>query len=256
MTAPVRAIIAEDEPLQRKLLRTMLADEPDISVVAEAGDGASAVQAIREHRPDLVFLDVQMPELDAFEIVGSVGLHRMPVTIFVTAFDQYALRAFEVHALDYLLKPFDSERLSHAVRRAVQQVRQATNANADDRLTSLLREIGTRRSAPARLALRTDGRVVFVETSVIDYIEAAGKLVRVHAGSDRYEVRDTLTSVASQLDVADFVRVHRSTIVNVSRIKEIQPWFQGDYVLILKTGTRVTSGREYRGNIQALMRGK
>ena len=255
MTAPVRALIAEDEPLQRKLLRTMLADEPAVQVVAEAADGAAAVRAIREHRPELIFLDVQMPELDAFEIVSQVGLERMPVTIFVTAFDQYALRALEVHALDYLLKPFDSERLSHAVQRAVTQVRQATSGDAGERLTSILREISARHEAPTRLALRADGRVLFVDVAAIDFIEAAGKLVRVHAGAERHEIRDSLTSVAAQLDSSQFVRVHRSTIVNAGRVREIQPWFQGDYVLILRNGMRVTSGRAFRANVQALMRG-
>ena len=252
---PIRAVIAEDEPLQRKLLRTMLAEEPDIRVVAEAADGAATVQAIRDHRPELIFLDVQMPELDAFQIVSAVGLDRMPVTIFVTAFDQYALRAFEVHALDYLLKPFDGDRLSHAVRRAVAQVRQAATDGAGERLTSILREIGERRAAPARLALRADGRVLFVDTAAIDFIEAAGKLVRVHAGRERHEVRDTLKALATQLDPGQFVQVHRSTIVNVSRIREIQSWFQGDYVLILRDGTRITTGRAYRPNVQQLMRG-
>ena len=253
--ARARAVIAEDEPLQRALLRSLLADQPRVEVVAEAGDGVAAVEAIREHRPDLLFLDVQMPELDAFGVIDEIGLERMPVTIFVTAYDQYALKAFEVHALDFLLKPFDGERLGKAVRRALDQLRRPAVPDDSAQLLALLAELRTRGAYPERLPVRSEGRVRFVDVAAIDWIEAAGKHVRIHAGPETHELRETMASVERKLDPRRFLRIHRSTIVHAARVKEVQPWFGGDYVLILRDGTRLQSGRGHRDAVVGLIRG-
>ena len=254
-TRPVRAVIAEDEPLQRRHLRALLeAEATDVVVVDEAGDGAATVAALREHRPELLFLDVQMPGLDAFGVIEEIGVEQMPVTIFVTAYDQYALRAFEVHALDYVLKPYDGERLAKAVRRAVAQLRRGPSAEEGARLLALLAELRERRTYPERLPVRAGGRVRFVEVAAIDRVEAAGKNVRIHAAGEVHECRDSLARLEEEeLDPRRFVRIHRSTIVNVARVKEIQSWFGGEYVLILRDGARVTTGRGYRQAVARLI---
>ena len=251
MTAPpLRVVVAEDEPLQRKLLVDTLVAEPGIVVVAEVADGAAAIEAIVTHAPDVLFLDVRMPELDAFQVIEEIGVERMPVTVFVTAYDSYALRAFDVHALDYVLKPFDGERLSLAVRRAAERVRQ--RAGYGDTMLAFLAEFKQRSRYPDRLPVGTEGRILFLDTALIDWIEADGKLVRFHLGKSQTEARESLSSVERQLDPAHFVRVHRSAIVNTSRIVEMQPWFKGDYVIILRDGARITTGRTYREAVRRL----
>jgi two-component system, LytTR family, response regulator len=250
----LRAVIADDEPLARSLLRSMLVDHGDVEVVAEAGDGRSAVRAITEHRPDLVFLDVQMPELDGFGVVETLGVDRMPPVIFVTAYDQYAIRAFDIHALDYLLKPFDAERVDRALRRAQSRLSEPGLADLGLRLAELLkgaREPG--KKFPERLPIKREGRVRFVDMDEIDWIEADGKTLRVHAGKEVHVLRDTMTSLEARLDPKRFTRLHRSTIVNMGRIREVQPWFQGDFVVILSDGTRLTTGRVYRDNVRKLI---
>jgi two-component system, LytTR family, response regulator len=249
---PLRVVVAEDEPLQRKLLVEMLGAESGIIVVAEAADGPAALEAIARHAPDLLFLDVQMPELDAFQVIEEIGVEHMPVTVFVTAYDAYAIKAFEVRALDYLLKPYDSERLHLAVRRAGEVVRQRA-AHARDAALDLLTELHGRHRHAERLPVRTDGRILFLDTALIDWIEADGKVARFHLGKSECEARQSLSSVERQLDPARFVRVHRAAIVNVSRIAEMQPWFKGDYVIVLREGTRITTGRSYRDAVRRLL---
>ena len=260
---PVRTLIVDDERMARKRLRTLLAGDSEVDVVAEASNGRDAVSAIRERSPDLVFLDIQMPELDGFAVVQAVGVERMPVTVFVTAFDQYALKAFEAHALDYLTKPFDRERFQTSLARAKQQVflrssaRTATNqpatpADATERLVSLLSDLRRKQEFAERLMVKSAGRVVFLRVDEIDWIEAAGSYVRLHVGRDSHLLHEGISALMSRLEAARFARVHRSTIVNLDRVRELQPWFHGDAIAILRDGTKIQVSRTYRESLAAL----
>ncbi|HEX2205406.1 MAG TPA: LytTR family DNA-binding domain-containing protein [Longimicrobium sp.] len=251
---PVRAVIVDDEPLARDCVRIALARLGEVEVVAECADGEAAVEAILEHRPDLVFLDVQMPGLDGFGVVERVGAARMPAVVFVTAFEEHALRAFEVHAADYVLKPFDDARFGDAVRHARRQRGAEAGEEIRRTLEALLRDYrgGEGQGAAVggrpvtRFMVQENDRIHFVATDEVDWLEAAGNYVRVHAGSRSHLIRATLTGIAAQLDGSRFVRIHRSTVVNVDRIKEVQPWFGGDYVAILRDGQQLRVSRNYR----------
>ena len=245
-------MIVDDEPLARRRLRSLLSGETDVEIVGEYGNGRDAVHAIRESRPDLVFLDIQMPELDGFGVVREVGASEMPAVVFVTAYDEYALKAFEVHAFDYLLKPVDRERFASTLRRARSNARGDSARSLGDRLEVLLAELGGRRQEPQRLPIRKDGRIFLIRPEDIDWLEADGNHVRVHIGKESHLIRETLSKLESRLPERAFMRIHRSTLVNIARIREIQPWFQGDYVLLLSDGTRLTSGRSYRDRVRSL----
>jgi two-component system LytT family response regulator len=253
---PIRALIVDDEPLARAHLRNLLVGDSEIVVVGEQGNGRDAVAAIRSDAPDLVFLDIQMPELDGFEVVREVGPEQMPVVVFVTAYDDHALEAFEAHALDYVMKPVNRQRFRDAVDRAKGMIR-GTRASElhglHEPLARLLASIGAERHYLDRLAIRTDGRIVFLRTEQIDWIEADDDHVRLHVGPKRFVHRDTLTRLEQRLSPSMFLRIHRSIIVNVERIREMQPWFQGDYVLILHDGTKLTSGRSFRERVRVLL---
>ncbi len=249
---PLRVLIAEDEPLARELLRSMLETRAEVAIVAEVGDGRSAIAAIERHQPDLVLLDVQMPEVDGFGVVELIGSARMPRVIFVTAFDHYAIRAFDVHAFDYLLKPFDQERLDRALDRILAEPRRSASDDLAARLTALLGDV-QRDESVSRIPVRTDRGFQFVNTDDVDWVEADGKFLRIHAGTEVHSVRMPLAALEAKLARRRFVRVHRSVIVNVERVVEVQSWFQGDYVLILRDGSRVTSGRSYRDNVRRLL---
>ncbi len=251
----IRALLVDDEPIARRGLLRLLRQEPDIQVVGECGDGASAVAAIGALSPDLVFLDVQMPELDGFAVVETVGAERMPAVVFVTAFDQHALRAFDAQAVDYVLKPIDPERL----RRALQRVRaRLTHPDQDfaRRVTEVLKSIDrtSLQAWPSRLAIRSDGRVRLIDMDAIDRILAAGNYVEVHAGKDRHLLRETMTSLESRLDPRRLVRVSRAAIVNIARIREVQPLFNGDFVVLFDTGAQVNGSRRYRAALDTLFR--
>src|SRR5919199_1664303 len=246
MTAPIRALIVDDEPLARTHLRNLLAADPEVVVSGECGNGADAVEVIGRDAPDIVFLDIQMPELDGFEVIQRVGPERMPVVVFVTAYDEYALKAFEAHALDYLMKPVNRARFRDAVERVKGVIRGARASELRVPFERLLETVGAERRYLDRLAIRSDGRIIFLKTDQIDWIEADDDHVRLHVGPKRYAPRDALTRLEQRLPPNTFLRIHRSIIVNVERIREMQPWFQGDYVLILHDGTKLTSGRSYR----------
>ena len=252
MTEALRVLIADDEPHARARMRELLATQPDVEIVAECGDGADAVRAITDLAPELVFLDVQMPELDGFGVVQAVGADRMPAVIFVTAYDEHALRAFEVHAIDYLLKPVDRDRFTETLARASRQIRAGSGPALEQRVLDWLERLANRQP-PGRLALRVEGSTLFPRADEIDWLEAHNNHVRVHAGAKTHLVRETLTNFLRRLTAAQFLRVHRSAAVNVERIKEIQPWFAGDYVLILFDGTRITSGRSYRQELRRFL---
>jgi two-component system LytT family response regulator len=251
----IRVMVADDEPIGRHRLVRLLQAEPDTDVVAACADGEEAVEAIREHAPDIVLLDIQMPHLDGFEVVAALGEAQQPAVIFVTAHDQYALRAFEVHAFDYLLKPVDQDRLREAMARAISSVGRAQQQSPTRRILGLLEELNSRERARGRerLVVRTPERAFFLRTETIDYIEAAGKFVHLHVGRTVHALRESMAELEQELDSTRFLRISRSVIVNLDRIQEIQPWFQGDYVLILTDGARLTSTRGYRDNMRRLL---
>ncbi len=257
MSAPVRVLIVDDEPVARAHLRTLLTEHPGLAVSGECGNGRDAVDAIRSESPDLVLLDIQMPELDGFGVVREIGVEQMPVVVFVTAHDEHALEAFRVHAFDYLLKPIDRDRLTQTLARATEQVRRGRGLADGVQLERLLEQlgqfVGAREARRERLAIRVDGRVLFLDPDHIDWIEAVDDYARLHLGRQSHLVRETLAHLEARLPATKFMRVHRSTIVNVGRVKEVQPWFQGNYVLILADGTRLTSGRSYRERLQRFL---
>jgi two-component system LytT family response regulator len=249
----IRTLIVDDEPLARERIRALLEDQVDIDVIGECTDGREAITCIREQRPDLLFLDVQMPLTDGFGVLDAISSERLPAVIFVTAYDQYALRAFDVHALDYLLKPFDRERFQKAVARARRQIRRERTGDIDERLRALIKDIKTESKALERLVVKAAGRVVFLKTEEIDWIEAAGNYVRLHAGRESHLLRETMNALEAKLDPNKFLRIHRSTIINIERIKELHPLFRGEHVVILQDGTRLTLGRVYRDKLQELL---
>jgi two-component system LytT family response regulator len=249
-TARTRVLIADDEPLARERLRMLLATEDWVDVAAECATGAEAVAAIQKLKPDLVFLDVQMPGASGFDVIDSVGVDRMPPVVFVTAYDRYALRAFDVHALDYLLKPFDRERFQQALSRARQHLERRDAGELQRRLLELVQDLRSSPQRPERFVIKTGGRVFFVRTDEIDWIEAAGNYVKLHVGSEAHLLRQTMNALEAQLDPDHFFRIHRCHIVNIERVKELQPWFNGEYVVFLRSGARLTLSRGYREKLQ------
>jgi two-component system LytT family response regulator len=248
--ATVRALIVDDEPLARAHLRSLLRERGDVDVIGECGDGRSAIDQIRRLTPELVLLDIQMPELDGLEVIREVGPAKMPAVVFVTAYDEHALEAFELHAFDYILKPVSRQRFTQAIDRVVGLIRAESGGGGDRPLEALIEAMRTERTALDRIAVKSDGRVLFIRVSEIDWIEADDDLVRIHAGKAVHAHRSTLTHLEERLPASKFLRVHRSTLVNVDRIREIQPWFQGDWVLILHDGTRLHSGKSYRSKVR------
>ena len=252
-TRAARVLIVDDEPLARAHMRDLLSEADGVEVIGECGDGRDAVRRIRAEAPDLVLLDVQIPELDGFGVVREIGAERMPMVIFITAYDEYALQAFEVSALAYLLKPVSRERFSSALDRA-RALMNASSANETaSRLGKLLARMSGSRPPSDRLSIKVDGRVLFVGVDEIDWLEADDNHVKVHVGTRTHQVRSTMTSFEKRLPAEKFLRIHRSTMVNVRRIAEVQPWFAGDFVFILVGGARLTSGRSYRQAIHEFM---
>lgn len=251
----IRALIVDDESFARKGLRTLLRDDEDITIVGEAPNGRRAVTAIRELRPSLVFLDVQMPELDGFGVIDEVGVDAMPATIFVTAYDQYALAAFEVHAVGYLLKPFDRDRFARTLQHAKRRLAQPAEQGLGPEALKMLDALRSQRRYTDRLLVNTDGRIIIVKTADLRWIEAADNYVRLHVGTGSgYLLHESMRALEERLDPAHFVRVHRSAIVNVDWIKEIQPWYAGALVVILQGGERLTVSRSFRDRVLALDR--
>jgi two-component system LytT family response regulator len=246
----MRAIVADDEPLARARLRRLLQQLHDVEIVAECADGAEAAEAIRRLRPDVAFLDIQMPELDGFAVLDELAETRPTAIVFVTAYDQHAIRAFEEQALDYLLKPVNAERLQRAVERVRSQVRQA---DIDGKLAAILRDVRSQPTWLQRIAVRSRGKVAFVQTDDITRIESAGNYARVFAGKENHLIRETLTALEGKLDPQKFVRIHRSAIVNVNSVRELRPWFAGDSIVVLHDGTELTLSRTYRARAAAVL---
>ena len=236
---PLRIVIADDEPLARQRIRTLLASETDVEIVAECPDGAETVAAIAEHRPDLLFLDVQMPRLGGFGVLEVLEPETMPAVIFTTAHDEHAVRAFEVHALDYLLKPFKESRFRQALERARAHLAARRDPSPDARLASLLAQLRAGHGGP-RILVKNPDRIFFLRADQIDHVETAGNYVLVHAGAERHLVRETMTAMEKKLAGAGFMRVSRSHLVNLQRIRELQPMGASEYCVILKSGARIS----------------
>ena len=249
----IRALIVDDEPLARERIHELLKADPDFEVVGEATNGREAVAAVDKHRPDLMFLDVQMPEMTGFDVLQAVKPAHMPVVIFVTAYDKYALKAFDAHALDYVLKPFDAQRFHKAMDRAKERLSSRNGGELRNRLLALLKDVKSEPKHLDRLVIKSGGRVIFLRTDEIDWIEAAGNYLRLHVGKDAHLLRETMANMESKLNPEKFLRIHRSTIVNIERIKELQPWFGGEYVVIMRDGKQVTLSRGYRDKLQQLL---
>ena len=249
----IRTLIVDDESLARERIRDMLTSDPAIEIVAECPGGKEAIDSIRQYSPDLVFLDVEMPGIDGFAVLEALPAGQMPTVIFVTAYDQYAVRAFEVYALDYLLKPFDQERFDKALTRAKDQITTDRSNGLSERILSAIEEIKTRPVHLERLVIKLNGHVFFMKADEIDWLEAEGNYVRLHSGKESYLLRDTITALESQLDPKKFIRVHRSAIVNVDRITELQPWFHGEYRIVLRQGVQLTLSRTYREKLHELL---
>ena len=247
----IRTLIVDDEMLARERLRQLLQTEPEIEVIGECTDGREALTAIQNGSPDLVFLDVQMPELDGFSVLEAIPEPR-PVVVFVTAHDKFALRAFEVHAVDYLLKPFDRERFQTALKRAMERVRHRDGEANQQKQAALLAEVRPPSKPTDRLAVKSSGRVIFVKISDLDWIDAAHNYVELHAGKETHLLRETLNAIETRLPADRFVRISRSTIVNIDRVKELQPLFHGEYTVTLQNGTRLTLSRRYRDKLPQL----
>jgi len=243
----LRTLVVDDEAPARRRIKRLLAEEPDVTIVGECGDGTSAVSAIASARPDLVFLDVQMPERDGFEVVKALPPGGLPAILFVTAHDRYALRAFDVHAVDYLLKPFTGERFRTALARARERI--ASHA-PDPALAGLAADLRRRPAYLTRLPVRSGGRTVFVDLESVDWLEAADNYVRVHVQRREHLVRETLAALDAQLDPDRFARIHRSVIVNVARIAEVRPTSHGDAEVLLRDGARLAVSRTWRHRLQ------
>ena len=262
---PITVLVADDEPLARRRLLRLLRAEPGIEIVAECKGGRSAVEQILARAPDLVFLDIQMPDLDGFGVIAEVGPERMPAVVFVTAYDQYALRAFEVHAFDYLLKPFEGERFHGALSRvrAYLSATRPDDQSSEEKLRRLLAEVIGRESDAAkptspffeRVAVKSDGGTRILQIADVDWFETDGNYVRVHVGKNTYLIRSTANRLQEELDPARFARIHRRFLVNVDRVVGLEPWFGGDAVVLLRDGTKLRLSRNFREEFLGRMLG-
>ncbi len=251
----IRTIIADDERLARQKLRVLLGSEPGVQVVAECRDGKQAIVAVQSHKPDLLFLDIRMPDVDGFQALERIPAEAMPIVVFTTAYDQYAIRAFEADALDYLLKPFDQRRLHRTVEKARAELLKSHNQVVTGRVLSDL--LAQTKTAPQpverRMVIKSGGRLVFLDLDDIDWVEAAANYVRLNVGRDSYLLREGIGRVSERLDPSRFARIHRSTIVNIRKIKELQPCDSGEYIAVLRNGKELSCSRGYRLQIQRLI---
>jgi len=238
--------------LARDRLRQLLRDDPEVEIVGECADGLEAVAAIQRESPDLIFLDIRMPELDGFGVLEAIDKDPVPVVVFVTAYDQFALKAFEVHAADYLLKPFDRERFQTALQRAKERITHRESTALKERQSAVISELKPSPLPGDRLPIKSSGRVLFVKTSDIDWIEAAHNYIELHIGKESHLLRETLGTFETKLAPEKFLRISRSTIVNIERIKELRPLFHGGYTVILQNGTQLTLSRRYRDKLRQI----
>ena len=267
----INVLIIDDEKLARMRIRELIEGEDDITIIDECKNGAEAVESIRKFSPDLIFLDVQMPGMNGFQVLDKLDKENLPIIIFVTAYDQYALKAFDVHAIDYLLKPFDDERFYEALQRAKDQYIQINNLAFKQRLVQLLSDMhddsttyeessaifGSRTNGDTpyleRLAVKTGGRIYFIKTSEISRIKAAGKYLELKVGDEEHMIRQAMNQLEAKLDPCHFLRIHRSTIINIDYIKELQHWYKTQYVVILQNGEKFISSNSYRKNLEKIV---
>ena len=246
----IRALIADDEPLARERISRLLSSETDVQVVSQCRDGLETVTSIKQSKPDLAFLDIEMPEIDGLGILREIPSDSTPVIIFTTAYDHYAIQAFEAHALDYLLKPFDEERFRRALQRARTHIENLRSKDLATRLLAALEESRPATTEGDRLVIKSGGKVVFLKLDEIDWVEAAANYVHIHAGTEGYYMRETMNSFESRLDSNRFIRIHRSTIVNLAKIKELQPCNNGEFIVVLRNGKELSLSRGFRDRIQ------
>lgn len=250
---PYSVLIVDDEPMARQRIGDLLHHRQDIQVVGECATGKEAVQSIRSLRPDVVFLDVQMPEMDGFDALCSLEEAELPQVIFTTAYDNFALRAFDFHAVDYLLKPYDRDRFQSALDKACRRAESHQQERPQSEVSSLIQELRYRQDGEDRIPVKVDGSYLFLETSSIHWIEAANNYAALHIGPKTHLVRETMTRLEERLPPGQFIRINRSTIVNVREIRELKPKFHGDYSVMLKDGTKLTLSRNYRTRLEVLL---
>ena len=253
MGAKAEVLIVDDEPLARDRIREMLKGDREVEIIGEAGNGREAIEAIALHAPDIVFLDVQMPDMDGFEVLKTLKMKRLPLIIFCTAYDQHALRAFDVHAIDYLMKPFDRKRFANALDHAKDQLKLPAGDPDAERIMKLLNELKGAKYLE-RFAIKKGETVIFVRAEDVDSIEAEGNYVRLNLASTSHLVRETINNVESKIDPRIFVRIHRSTIVNMNRVKELQSWGRGEYRVVLHSGACHTLSRGYREHFDSFIK--
>jgi two-component system LytT family response regulator len=252
----IRTVIADDMPLARSRIRRYLKTDSEIEIIRECSRGGEAIEAINNLKPDLVFLDVEMPEVSGFEVLQAINLDPAPVVIFVTAYDQFTLRAFDYHALDYLLKPFDEARLKRALERAKRELKQTKQTDINEQLQSVLQNGKAESKFLKRIAIKSGERTFFLPTDDIDRVSTAGNYLELHVGKQTHLIRERMCELEAKLDPTKFVRIHRLSLINIERVREMQPLFNGDYVIILHNGTRLTLSRTYREKLFDLIEGK
>ena len=252
-TDKIRVLIVDDEPIAREGVRVQLAKYADVIISGEAGNGLEAVTAIRELAPDIVFLDVQMPGMNGFEVLEAVGTANLPAVVLVTAYDKYALQAFEINAIDYLLKPFDAERFARAFERARRELEKSRIEALNQRLQTLLETVLPAKKFLERLVVKSSGRIFFLPVAEIDWIEAADNYACLHVGRESHLIRETLSSLEARLNPESFLRIRHSAIVNITHIKELHPLFKGEYEILLQNGSKLATSRRYRNRIASLL---
>lgn len=250
MTKKITTIIVDDEPLACKRIAKLLREDDKVEIKSICHNGGEAIKEINEQQPDIVFLDIQMPEIDGFDVLKNIEADTLPVIVFVTAYDEYALQAFNVHALDYLLKPFDKDRFFYALERAKNATRPSSNMVINEKLDDLLQSLDKSAKPLKRVMVKSSERYFFLNAGEIDWIESDGNYVRIHSGEENYMLRETMKNMEDKLDSDTFFRIHRSTIVNIDKVKELEQWFHGDYKVIMKTGEELTMSRNYKEMLQ------
>lgn len=246
MDKRIRTVVVDDEPLACKRLEKLLNEDDEIELISLCANGEEAIKQINEEQPDLVFLDIQMPEINGFDVLQNIDQEKAPLIIFVTAYDEYALKAFEVHALDYLMKPFKKERFFESLDRAKKALEQGSRAGMHSKIENLLEYLEPAQGSLSRILVKSSGRYFFLKTTDIDWIESSGNYVRIHSGGNNYLIRETMINMEKKLDSDTFFRIHRSTIINVNKVKELEQWFHGDYQVIMYNEEKLTMSRNYK----------
>lgn len=247
MKPNIRAIVVDDEPLACKRLVKLLKEDEEVEVVDVCANGKEAIEQINKQEPELVFLDIQMPEINGFEVLKHIETEQVPAIIFVTAYDEYALKAFEVHALDYLMKPFSKDRFRDSLQRAKNTLKNENSVQVEEKIQNLLDYMEPEQESLSRILIKTSNRYFFMKAEDIDWIESAGNYVRIHSGKDHYLIRETMINMEKKLDSDKFFRIHRSTIINVEKVRELEQWFHGDYQVIMYNDEKLTMSRNYKG---------